>query len=97
MFFGKGGIFNFSGNVSINNVSHSVTNSMTISDGKVIIDGVDVTQDYEKVSIVIHGDVKSIEVGVCKDVTINGNTGSVTTRHGSIKCGDVTGDVDITR
>lgn len=87
-------IFNFSGTATINDVTHNVKNSLVMQNGRVIVDGVDVTKEYENVSITIHGDVKEMQVTVCKEVTINGNVGSVTNTHGDLKCGNVTGDVE---
>ena len=67
---------------------------MILDKNKIIIDGVDVTKDYESVSIVINGDVSTAEVSVCKELVITGNVRTVKAGQGNITCGSVSGGVD---
>lgn len=70
--------------------------SISVIDGKVIIDGndVDLGQFSEKViNIVVEGNVNSI-TSSSADVTVNGGTGSINTQSGDVKVkGDVAGSV----
>lgn len=95
MFF-KRSIFNFFGSVNVNNTVHTVKDSLILENNKVIVDGVDVTEDMDKVSIVINGDVKSMEVFVCKEISVTGSVGFINNTHGNVSCANVEGDVKTT-
>lgn len=76
--------FNMSGNNS----------SIVVSNGKIIINGTDVTPDAKEIYVVVTGDVTNLEIGACNDVKITGNVGSVKSGSGNINIdGPVTGDV----
>lgn len=68
--------------------------SMTVKDGKVIVDGVDVTPEGKTINIQIVGDVKDLSVDACDKLTVNGDVSSVKTQSGDIDItGNVSGDV----
>lgn len=70
--------------------------SISVINGKVIIDGddVDLGQFKEKViNIVVEGNINSVSSSSA-DVTVNGSSGAVTTSSGDVKVkGDVAGSV----
>lgn len=76
--------------ITINNGSFS-GNNVSIVNGKVYIDGKDVTPDAKEIYIAVQGDVESIDVGACNDFEVIGNVGSVRTGSGNLKCGNVGG------
>lgn len=80
-----------SGSVVIDGKSFSGS-SISISNGKVIVDGV--TQDGSltgNIDVVVHGNVKTLE-NQCGNVTAN-DVGEISTGSGDIKCGNVSGSV----
>lgn len=80
--------------ISINgvNISGSFSGrSMTIINGKVIIDGQDVTPESKNISIEVHGNVGQLSADSCLKITVNGDAGSVKTQSGDV---DVAGYVE---
>lgn len=73
-----------------------VNSDLCIKNGRVTINGVDVTPGDEKtITIEIVGDVGKINVDACNTLRITGDVnGSVKTMSGNIECRDVTGNVD---
>jgi len=70
--------------------------SVSISNNKVIVNGVDITPDSKIINIIIEGDVDKIEVDYCESVAVNGNAQTIRTTSGDIICKDVKGDVQST-
>lgn len=68
-------------------------NNIVVNNGKVIVDGVDMTPEDKVITITVTGDVQTVDVGVCTTVSVNGNVGKVKVSVGDVKCGSVTGDV----
>lgn len=70
--------------------------ALTISNGRVIIDGVDVSDQLpaqREIHIEIHGDVEVLDVDVAREVKVVGRVGKVRTMSGDVSCGDVEGRV----
>lgn len=67
--------------------------SITVINGKVVIDGVDVTPDSKVINIEISGDVDELVVTDCNNIKVSGKVHSICTSTGDIHCGDVTGNV----
>ena len=68
--------------------------SINVINGRVWIDGKDVTPDAKTISIVVHGDVGMLSADGCNTIEVAGSVGGdVSTQSGDIKCGDVTGSV----
>ena len=79
--------------ISINgiNVSGSFSGgSVVIANGKVFVDGQDVTPDSKNVRIDINGNVDKLQVDVCCKITVKGNVGDIVTQSGNV---DVEEDV----
>lgn len=70
--------------------------NLTISNNRVIIDGVDVTAnlpDQKTFNIEITGDIESLKADVCEKNSINGTVGQLQTQSGDVECGDVKGSI----
>ena len=78
-------------NIQVNGNSYS-GNSGEVSNGKIIIDGVDVTPDYKNITIVVEGDLNKLDVKACKTLEVGGSVGSLELGMGDIKCGSVAKD-----
>jgi len=76
--------------ITIENVSGK---NISIVNGKVIVDGKDVTPDSKNITIEITGDVGKLEVDVCKTINITGNVDMLSSSFGDITCKDVTGNI----
>jgi DUF4097 and DUF4098 domain-containing protein YvlB len=81
--------------ITINGVNIVSGRSISIIDGKVIVDDRDVTPENQKqIHIQVTGDIESIQADVCSQITVTGNSGTVKTSQGDIEIGgDVQGDV----
>lgn len=64
--------------------------SISITKGRVIVDGRDVTPDSKTINISVAGDVETIHADDLTTLTVNGNCGKVNTMSGDV---DVDGDV----
>jgi len=81
--------------ITINNKSY-VGKSICITNSKIIVNGVDVTPENDKViNITVDGDCESINADVCTKIDVKGNvTKGVKTMSGDISVGgSVDGDV----
>lgn len=77
--------------VTINGVTYAFTGaSVSIQNGKIIVDGQDLTPDSKQIDIAIEGNVTKVEVGACQTMRILGDVGSVSTQSGDV---DVSGNV----
>ena len=65
-------------------------NNVIISNGKVIIDGKDVTPDSKNIEIKVDGNIEQLSVDACNKVEITGNVSNVKTKSGDV---DISGDV----
>lgn len=78
-------------NINVSNVSGK---SISIINGKVIIDGVDVTPDSKNISIEIIGNVDNVEVGACNQIKVQGDVNKLKGGVSEVEItGSVTGDV----
>ena len=80
-------------NINGTTIVSSGRGNVVISNGRVIVDGNDVTPNAKQVNIEIQGDMQSIEVDVCDSVHVVGSVGSVKTSSGDVRCGDVKGSI----
>ena len=78
--------------MNINNNSYAGRN-ITIINGKVTIDGKDVTPDSKTITIDIVGDVDNISVDSCQTIKVQGDVNSLRTTSGDIECGNIGGSV----
>lgn len=80
--------YSFNGNKTSNFFS---SKSVVISNGKVFIDGKDVTPDSKEINITIEGNVEKLEVEACNKISITGNANNISTQSGDI---DIQGSVN---
>lgn len=79
--------------ININGVIYH-GNNLTIKNGKVLIDGQDMTHDSKEITIEIHGNVQSLKVDSCASCVVHGSAGEAETMSGHLRIGgNVTGNV----
>jgi hypothetical protein len=79
--------------ITINGVTYTGDN-VSVHNGRVTIDGKEAdAADAPRVTIEVHGDIKTFECDRCDTASIHGDVGSVTTASGNVQCGDVRGSV----
>ena len=75
-------------------------NNVSISRNKIIIDGVEVTDEdvvnSKTVNITVEGNVNSIEADYVSKIEVKGTVGNVKTTSGDIHCLNVEGDIKTT-
>lgn len=72
-------------------------NNVTIKDGNVIVDGVDLASTDKVINISVHGDVEHLVVSACNNLEVNGNATNVQTTSANVKVtGNVLGNIDTT-
>lgn len=83
------------GTVNVNGTIIQTNNgSITISNGRVIVDGKDVTPDSKVITISVEGNIEKLRVDSCEKVQVTGQCGTVSTTSGDIEIeGDVSGSV----
>lgn len=77
--------------ITINGVLITGGRNITMRNGKVLVDGVDVTPDTKEISVVINGDVEKLEADSCLKISITGDVGSVKTLSGDV---DISGTIN---
>lgn len=82
------------GTININGKTYR-GNNVSIINGRVMIDGKDVTSQAPgpRIDIVVHGNLDSLQVDCCDKVKVDGAVGTLSTVSGDVTCGDVDGDV----
>jgi hypothetical protein len=78
--------------ITINNNSYSGRN-IVIKDGKVFVDGTDVTPDSKEITVSVIGDLENLEIDHAKTIEIKGNIGKVRSGSGDVNCERIGGDV----
>ena len=82
--------------MNINNNSY-VGRSITITNGKVIIDGKDVTPDGKDINISIIGNIDDIKIDYCQKIEVKGDVGYLATMSGDIEIsGNIKGSISAT-
>lgn len=79
--------------IQINGVNITGGRNITVSGGKVIVDGQDVTPDAKVINIAITGDVEMLSVDHAEKIEVTGTCGSVKTMSGNVTCESVAGPV----
>ena len=80
--------------IKINNKNFT-GRTVTITNGKVIVDGKDVTPENEKeINIVVDGNIDELNVDACEKVAVNGDVRKLKTMSGDVLIsGNVSGNV----
>lgn len=82
--------------ITVNGVSITTTGrgNLVIVNGRVLVDGKDVTPDAKHISIEVNGDAASIQADSCDQISVRGRVlGDVATQSGDVRCGNVAGSV----
>lgn len=80
--------------VTINGKTFSSKRSISVSNGKVVIDGVDLTPESKEINITVNGNIDKLEVDACNKVSIVGKVDNVKTMSGDVDIkGDVSGNI----
>lgn len=66
---------------------------IVVNNGKILVDGLDVTPDHKIINISVVGDIDKVSVDVCEKVDIEGAVGSVKTMSGDVNCQAVSGSI----
>jgi hypothetical protein len=76
----------FSGDVS--------GSSLVVMNGKVFVNGKEVTPDGKEINIVVQGNIEKLEVGACSKITITGDVNDVKTQSADVEIsGHVNGNI----
>lgn len=79
--------------ITIGNVTYQ-GNNVSVINGRVIIDGKDVTPDGKQITINVVGDIQSLNIDTCESISVKGNVGTLETKTGDVNIeGNVAGDV----
>lgn len=62
-------------------------NSIVMNNGRVVIDGNDMTPDAKEINITIEGNLETLEVDYVKKIVIGGDVNSVRTSSGDVEVG----------
>ena len=80
-------------NINLNGMQLS-GKSVIITDGKILIDGKDVTANGREVNITVQGNLTNLQVDICSKVTVEGDCGLIETKSGNVEIkGNVNGSV----
>lgn len=60
---------------------------ITVHNGRVIVDGKDVTPEAKEINISVNGNVEKIEADACQKISVTGDVGSVATQSGDVDVG----------
>lgn len=72
--------------ITINGVSY-VGNNVKIINGKVIVDGKDMTPDSKNITIHVDGDISKLSVDICEKLSVTGNVNELSTVSGDVTIG----------
>lgn len=79
--------------IRINGIEVSFGRKVRIENGRVKVDGEDVTPEGKVIKIEIQGNVDSLMVDSCDTVQVAGDVGSLEVKAGDVTCRDVSGSV----
>ncbi len=96
-------MFGRSNKITVNSVDIVGGRNVSIINGKVLVDGKDVTPNAKEITIQVIGDVDSLDVDYAQSVSITGNVQSVQTAAADVTIGGgvagsvqtASGDVDV--
>ena len=71
--------------ITVNSVVIKDGQTIVVHDNKIIVDGKDVTPDTKEIHITVSGRVEHLTADICNQISITGDTGSVSTQTGNIK------------
>jgi hypothetical protein len=78
--------------ININGKSY-YGNNISINNGKVIIDGINLSIDEKIINITVDGNIDNLSVDSCESLTVSGNVAAVKTVSGDVICQNILGSV----
>ncbi len=80
--------------IRINGMTITGGRNITVTNGRVTVDGRDITPDAKDISIQVTGNVERLEADVAHSIAIAGDCGSVSTQSGDVDVkGSISGNV----
>ncbi|MEY4433354.1 MAG: Aeromonas phage phiA8-29 [Bacteroidota bacterium] len=76
--------------ISINGMTITGSGNITVLNGRVIVNGKDVTPEGKEINITVTGNVEKLEVDACSKIAITGDVQNVKTQSGDV---DISGAV----
>lgn len=73
-----------------------VDGDLIITNGKVFVNGKQVTTDGKIINISIEGNVETLKVDACDKILVNGDVGSISTASGDIFLNECKGSIQTT-
>lgn len=73
--------------IVINGVTIRDGRNIMVCNGRVIVDGKDITPDAKDISISVNGNIDRIEADICQKISVTGDVGSVATQSGDVEVG----------
>ena len=79
-------------------VNHTSYNgkSVVVKNGKIWIDGQEVTSNEKQISIRVEGNVEKLDIDYCDKIDVTGSVGELSATSGNITCGNVTKGINTT-
>jgi hypothetical protein len=78
--------------ITINGVSY-YGNNISINNGNIKIDGINVAVNEKMINISVNGNVDQLSVDSCESLIVSGNVADVKTVSGDVNCQNVLGSV----
>lgn len=79
--------------ITVNGKSVSGT-SIRVNNGKIFVDGQEMTPHSKVITIQVQGDINLIDVSACDSIHVSGTVGTIRTMSGNVRCGGVTNSVE---
>lgn len=81
--------------ITVNGITVKGSGNIVISNGKVTVNGKDVTPDSKEIFIIVNGNTEMISADACNTLTVTGSIGSLRTMSGDVNvAGNIEGHVD---
>jgi hypothetical protein len=77
--------------ITINGLTITGGRCISVVNGKIIVDGKDVTPDAKDIRIEVTGNVEKLQADACNSITVTGNAENVTTQSGDVHVGGTVG------
>jgi DUF4097 and DUF4098 domain-containing protein YvlB len=73
-----------------------VDGDLSISNGKVFVNGKQITTDGKTINILVEGNVENLQIDACEKIIVNGDVGQVTTMSGDVVLNECKGSIKTT-
>jgi hypothetical protein len=80
--------------IKINGITITGSNIVNIN-GRVLVDGKDITPDAKEITISVNGNIEKLEAAACLKISVTGDVGRIKTLSGDVEVsGSVNGNVE---